>query len=252
MGSRYKRGKGEVATTSVASNNQEYLSALAFQQTSEEVEFVRQNMVPPEERQRARERLRQNGAVIARGDLGATNTPGFHLRTANADATSISRDEIVIQANTSVQNTEYLTLPPLPIVAGKYLLQSIVSSTGQEFDPGILIAGNVGDVLKLANRGGQIVAEFGAASGGGGSGSGGFYTIHGFATPGRTVGKIFFNLTGNSSLNTRQQNGMNTFAVPEAGTVEEFAIYSRKHRNQCHPGSVQMAAQQPQKLKASH
>ena len=226
VGSRYKRGKGEVATTSVASNNQEYLSALAFQQTSEEVEFVRQNMVPPEERQRARERLRQNGAVIARGDLGATNTPGFHLRTANADATSISRDEIVIQANTSVQNTEYLTLPPLPIVAGKYLLQSIVSSTGQEFDPGILIAGNVGDVLKLANRGGQIVAEFGAASGGGGSGSGGFYTIHGFATPGRTVGKIFFNLTGNSSLNTRQQNGMNTFAVPEAGTVEEFAIYS--------------------------
>jgi hypothetical protein len=228
IGSRIKAGKGEVDSTSVASNNQEYLSALAFQQTSDDVSFVRQNMVPPAERQRARERLLSNGITVARADKGITTTPGFSLFTANANATDISRDEIQLIASTNVSFTEYITLPPLPVTTGKYLLQSIVGSTGQEFDPGILIAGNVGDVLQLASRGGSIVAEFGAASGGGGggSGSGGFYTVQGFAKPGRTVAKIYFNLTGNSSLNSRQHDAMNTFAVPEAGTVEDFAIYS--------------------------
>ena len=224
VGSRFKFGKGQVGQTTVATNNQEFLSALSFQQTVDQVRFITKQLVPTSERLRAKGRLLSNGLTIARADLGNLSTPSFALFTANADATDVSRHNITLVASTNVSNTQTITLPPLPVVAGKYLMQSIVGSTGQEFDPGILIAGNVGDVLQLASRGGQIVAEFGAASGGGGSGSAGFYTISGHATPGRTPAKIFFSLHGGFA--TRQQAGTNTFAVPEAGTVEEFAVYS--------------------------
>ena len=225
VGSRFKFGKGQTAETSTASNNQEFLSALSFQQTADQVRFITKQLVPTSERMRARQRLLANGQTIARADQGNLMTPGFTLFTANADATDVSRNGIQLVASTSVSNTETITLPPLPIVAGKYLMQSIVGSTGQEFDPGIQIAGNVGDVLQLASRGGQIVAEFGAASGGGGSGSGGFYTFRGHGKPGRTPSKFFFNFSTNVQT-ARQQTGENTIAIPEAGSVAEFALYS--------------------------
>lgn len=223
VGSRFKFGKGQTAETSTAENNHEFLSALSFQQTADQVRFITKQLVPTSERMRAKNRLLANGQTIARADLGNLNTPGFSLFTANADATDVSRHAIQLEASTSVSNTEIITLPPLPAVAGKYLMQSIVGSTGQEFDPGIIISGNVGDVLQLASQGGQIVAEFAAASGG--TGSGGFYSFRGHGKPGRTPSKFFFNFSTNVQT-SRQQSGENTIAVPEGGTVAEFALYS--------------------------
>lgn len=217
-------GGGEVDNDNDSGSNFEHwFEAVGSEQSTSNDEITVSRLPKKEERRMIRQRIRENGMMIARAlEENDTSTPVFAVYKPNAVGNP-SRDFQAIKANAAGGQNDIIALPALPATDGQYIMMFDKKGSGNAewVARAMFDSSNVGNVLTVvATTGGGYDLGWSRPT----AAAGGFYAINGIANFAGARGGLFLTLHGDSAV-TSATDAQGIFVAPADGAVGEFSIF---------------------------